>query len=108
MKFVKTLLLLITVALVFLNIGIYIGRSVKDGSIESYVEKRPDYAGKININTASSAELSTVPGLSGALARRIVDYREDNGDYKSIYNLLDVSGISYENLEEMKDYLYAE
>lgn len=108
MKIVKTMLLLITVALVFLNIGIYIGRSSKDGTIESYVEKRPDHAGKININTASSAELSVIPGLANALARRIVEYREDNGVYKSIYDLLDISGISYENLEEMKDYLYAE
>lgn len=108
MKFVKTMLLLITVALVFLNIGIYIGRSAKDGTIESYVEKRPDHAGKININTADSAELSVVPGLSGALARRIVEYRKDNGAFKSIYDLLDVSGISYDNLEEMKDYLYVE
>ena len=108
MKIVKTILLLITVALVFLNIGIYIGRSAKDGTVESYVEKRPDHAGKININTASSTELSVVPGLSGALARRIVAYREDNDHYKNVFELLNISGISYESLEEMQDYLYAE
>jgi len=57
----------------------------------------------ININTASSAELQTLPGIGPALAHRIIDYREENGAFTTIEEIMDVSGIGPATFERIKD-----
>jgi competence protein ComEA len=52
---------------------------------------------QININTATSAELETLPGIGPVLAQRIIDDRTANGPYRNVADLTRVSGIS-ENL----------
>ncbi|MEG6520751.1 ComEA family DNA-binding protein [Desulfotomaculum sp. 1211_IL3151] len=49
--------------------------------------------GLININTASLAELDTLPGIGPALADRIIQHREANGPFQTIEDLKSVSGI---------------
>jgi len=46
---------------------------------------------KINLNTAIAYELKKIPGISKSKAERIVDYREANGDYKSIDDLKQIN-----------------
>lgn len=48
---------------------------------------------KVNINTATSAELTTLPGIGDAKATSILQYREENGKFASIEELKNVSGI---------------
>jgi competence protein ComEA len=60
-------------------------------------------AGKININTATAEELDTLPGIGPALAQRIIEYREDNGAFKSIEAIVGVSGIGEATLEKISD-----
>jgi len=57
----------------------------------------------ININTASVAELDTLPSIGPTLAQRIIDYREQNGPFISIEDIIDVPGIGAGNFERFKD-----
>ena len=55
---------------------------------------------KININKATQTELETIPGVGPSTALKIIEYREQNGKFKSIEDIKNVSGIGdakYEN-----------
>lgn len=58
---------------------------------------------KVNINTASIQELDTIPGVGEATANKILNYREENGDFKSIEDIKNVNGIGDKKYENMKD-----
>jgi len=58
---------------------------------------------KININTASIDELDTLPGIGKATAKDIVDYREKNGNFKDIRDIMKVPGIKEGRFNNIKD-----
>lgn len=58
---------------------------------------------KININTATVAELEDLPGIGNEKAEAIVAFRENNGTFRSIEDLLYVPGIGSAILEKIKD-----
>ena len=60
-------------------------------------------AEKININTASSDDLTALPGIGKAYADRIVQYREKNGPFKKVEDLLNVQGIGEKTFERIRD-----
>ena len=62
-----------------------------------------ELAGKINLNTATTEELDTLPGIGPALAQRIIEYREANGPFESIEGIINVSGIGEVTFEKLKD-----
>lgn len=59
--------------------------------------------GKININTATSAELESLPGIGAAKAASIITFREQNGPFKENRDLVNVSGIGDKSFEQLKD-----
>ena len=64
--------------------------------------------GRININTASKAELMEIPGIGESKADRIIAYRENHGRFGSIEEITNVSGIGSAIYEGMKDYITVE
>ena len=60
----------------------------------------------VNINTATQTELETLPGIGPSLALKIINYRKENGKFKSIEELKNVSGIGDNKYDEIKKYIY--
>jgi competence protein ComEA len=60
-------------------------------------------AGPVNLNTATLAELDTLPGVGPVLAQRILDAREAQGGFKSVSDLRKVDGIGDSRYEQLKD-----
>lgn len=58
---------------------------------------------KVDLNSATDAELRQLPGVGEVLAERIVRYREENGPFTAAEDLLQVEGIGESKLEGMKD-----
>jgi len=59
--------------------------------------------GKVNLNTADQAALEELPGIGPALAQRIMAWRDDNGRFTSVDDLLAVSGIGDKLLAGLRD-----
>jgi competence protein ComEA len=62
-------------------------------------------SGVVNVNTASAEQLDLLPGVGPAIASRILDYRQKNGAFKSLDDLMLVQGIGEKSFAKMKPYL---
>lgn len=58
---------------------------------------------KVNINTASSAELQTLPRIGPKVAQRIIDFRKKNGKFKRIEELMKIEGIGEKIFRGLRD-----
>ncbi len=59
-------------------------------------------SGKINVNAASQSELETLPGVGPVTAQAIIDWRQKNGKFRVIEDLLDVRGIGEATLDRLR------
>lgn len=59
--------------------------------------------GRVNLNTADAAALDTLPGVGPATAAKILAWRDRNGRFSSIEDLLDVGGIGEAKLDAIRD-----
>ena len=59
----------------------------------------------VNINTATEAELTKLPGVGSSTANKIIDYRNKNGNFKNIEDLKNVNGIGNAKFESLKEYI---
>ena len=87
----RTVLSLILVAVAALTIT---------GSVEA---DQP--AGVVNVNTASAEQLQLLPRVGPALAGRIVDFREANGPFRTVDEIVAVKGIGETSLEKLEPYI---
>ena len=60
---------------------------------------------KVNINKANKEKLMTLPGVGESTALKIIEYRTQNGDYKSIEDLQKVAGIGDSKFNNLKEYV---
>jgi len=58
--------------------------------------------GIVNINTASATDLEGLPGIGAKTAARIVEYRQKNGPFKKVEELMNVRGVGEKNFLKLK------
>ncbi len=78
----------------------YITKENEVGVIEEKTSSK-----KININTDNINELMSLPGVGESLAQKIINYKSENGKFKSIEDLKNVSGIGEKKFENIKQYI---
>jgi competence protein ComEA len=59
----------------------------------------------VNLNTATQAQLETLPGVGAKAAQRILEYRQKNGSFKKIEDLMNVKGIGEKSFLKLKPML---
>jgi competence protein ComEA len=80
-------------ALILAALLLPVGIAAQDGNSKA----------KININTASAEELQALPRVGEKVAQRIVEYREANGKFKAIEDIMKVQGIGEKTFLQLKD-----
>lgn len=73
------------------------GGSILGGTLAAGVKK------KVNINTATEAELDTLPGVGKETAKTIIEFRNKNGDFKDIKDIMKIPGIKESRFNSIKD-----
>lgn len=77
---------------------------VKEG-VTNNSDSGLDNSGKININTASKDQLMTLTGVGESKALSIISYRESNGNFTAIEDVMKISGIKDAVFNTIKDYI---
>ena len=75
------------------------------GIVSEAVTPAEEILGKVDINTANMAELMTLSGIGESRAADIIKYREENGDFSRIEDIMLVSGIGEKTFEEIKEWI---
>ncbi len=76
--------------------------SSQDNTTESVVSNKPVL---LNINTASTEELQTLPNIGERMAKRIIDYRIQHGDFVSVDALQKVKGIGPKTIDKLRPFV---
>lgn len=112
--------ILISIACISLGfmLGIFVGRGtdgqaidlipadlVTEDALAPNFAYRDESVGRVDINTASVEELTTVPGIGKTTAQRIVEYRTKYGPFFTVDELLHVKGIGKGLLEQIDPYI---
>lgn len=61
-----------------------------------------------DLNKATASELDMIPGIGEVISTRIIEYRSNNGSFRSVDELINVTGIGEKTLAKFREYLYVE
>jgi competence protein ComEA len=92
---------ILMVVLVVLGLGVAASAG-QDNPRRSAPTAKASAASPVNLNTATVAQLETLPGIGKSTAERILDYREKNGAFKKIEDLMNVRGIGEKSFLKLK------
>jgi len=56
----------------------------------------------VNLNTATKADLEKLPGIGPSMAQRILDYRQKNGPFKKVEELMNIQGIGEKSFLKLR------
>lgn len=84
---------------------IVINECIEDELNDSNNDSAPGSTNKVSINTASLEELLTLDGIGESKAKSIIEYREQNGKFQKIEDIMNVSGIGELAFEKIKDFI---
>ena len=115
MKKGSAIMLGLIVLLLCLVIGIFIGRNTNSKAALLPVNNDTQGAAntdtaadhRLDINSATKAQLMELPGIGEKLAEQIISYRSQNGDFKSIDDLILVEGIGKKKLSQIEHMIRA-
>ncbi|WP_210366905.1 helix-hairpin-helix domain-containing protein [Bacillus sp. REN3] len=87
------------------EMSVYIPRKGEEAvnPIDSQAAPQPGKKQTVNLNRASANELETLPGIGPSKAAAIIEYRETNGNFKTVDDLKSISGIGDKTFEKLKD-----
>lgn len=77
--------------------------STENGDNVIIEDKMKGKTSKININKANQTELEQIPGIGPSTALKIINYRKENGEFNSIEELKEISGIGDKKFNEIKE-----
>jgi competence protein ComEA len=83
-----------------------LAKKVSDGELIAIgvpIASGPSAGGPVNLNTATLAQLQTLPGVGPVLAQRILDYRDQHGGFGAVADLQKVSGIGDSRYNDLKN-----
>ena len=78
------------------------------GALAGHAAEEASAAGTVNLNQATLEQLAFLPRVGPALALRIVEFRKENGPFKSVEDLMLVRGIGERTFALMKPYVRIE
>ncbi|AGL15047.1 helix-hairpin-helix repeat-containing competence protein ComEA [Actinoplanes sp. N902-109] len=82
---------------------IMVGGTPPPGTVAAPAPAQGAPGGLVNLNTATLADLDTLPGVGPVLAQRILDTRDAQGGFKAVTDLRKVEGIGTARFEQLKD-----
>ena len=107
----KSLYILLTTTMVFVALvaGIFVGRN-STGTMATLNPFSGNVASdtapvQVNINTASKSDLTLLPGIGNTKATKIIEFRDEFGNFTRIEDLIYVDGFSYTTIEELRPYI---